>query len=376
MNYPGEAVLGGIPVILSSRPARNRPRQFSEHGHHEIVYVQDSRQHLDPAAYGAGLQRSRSAAGNGRHSPTQIFINNSQRDDHSPARNPRRRSQHVYYYENDSLDEEDRSHRHGRRRYGRSRSRRRGSRTPSPIRDLEIENKVELEQRLKKLDLLEKREEEEEQRRKYEQEQILKAAKKAEEKAKEAEMKKKAVEEYNFKHQQELALKAEKAAAEKKKEDELKKKAVEEYNHKQAEKAAKEKKDKEEADKAFRDRVRATFLKAGYSDESIERILEKEAKGGKDEQKKIVDLTRPTYIKVHRKHLSPDTLDAYSLPWEWDEVSELNPFSEARSDHAKAELINDGSSVTPTTLSSSNGSLKLSRMFYLSIPAGCVKGGC
>ena len=30
---------------------------------------------------------------------------------------------------------------------------------------------------------------------------------------------------------------------------------------------------------------------------------------------------RPTYIKVHRKHLDPRTLDAFKLPWEWDTVS-------------------------------------------------------
>ena len=30
---------------------------------------------------------------------------------------------------------------------------------------------------------------------------------------------------------------------------------------------------------------------------------------------------RPVYVKAHRKHLSPDTLDAYQLPWEWDEAS-------------------------------------------------------
>lgn len=29
---------------------------------------------------------------------------------------------------------------------------------------------------------------------------------------------------------------------------------------------------------------------------------------------------RPTYVKVHRKHLLPATLDAYQLPWEWDSV--------------------------------------------------------
>jgi hypothetical protein len=34
-----------------------------------------------------------------------------------------------------------------------------------------------------------------------------------------------------------------------------------------------------------------------------------------------LDVNRPTYIKVYRKYLSPDTLDAYNLPWEWDSVS-------------------------------------------------------
>jgi len=34
-----------------------------------------------------------------------------------------------------------------------------------------------------------------------------------------------------------------------------------------------------------------------------------------------VDVNRPTYIRVHRSHLCPDTLDAYNLPWEWDSVS-------------------------------------------------------
>lgn len=28
----------------------------------------------------------------------------------------------------------------------------------------------------------------------------------------------------------------------------------------------------------------------------------------------------PTYIKVHRKWISPSTVDEYQLPWEWDDV--------------------------------------------------------
>ena len=34
------------------------------------------------------------------------------------------------------------------------------------------------------------------------------------------------------------------------------------------------------------------------------------------------DPTWPTFIKVHRKHIDPETLDIYELPWVWDNVSE------------------------------------------------------
>lgn len=39
---------------------------------------------------------------------------------------------------------------------------------------------------------------------------------------------------------------------------------------------------------------------------------------------RVHDLQMPTFIKVHRKYLNPDTLDAYDLPWEWDMVSTAN----------------------------------------------------
>jgi hypothetical protein len=37
-----------------------------------------------------------------------------------------------------------------------------------------------------------------------------------------------------------------------------------------------------------------------------------------------MDLSRPTYIKVRRRYLHPDTLDCYQLPWEYDIVSCLS----------------------------------------------------
>lgn len=62
---------------------------------------------------------------------------------------------------------------------------------------------------------------------------------------------------------------------------------------------------------------------AGFSAPVQVSILENEGKSKGHDQKKTIDLTQPTYIKVHRKHLSPDTLDVYDLPWEWDDVSSL-----------------------------------------------------
>ena len=33
-------------------------------------------------------------------------------------------------------------------------------------------------------------------------------------------------------------------------------------------------------------------------------------------------LARPTYIKVHRKHMDTEVLDMHELPWEWEDVSQ------------------------------------------------------
>ena len=150
---------------------------------------------------------------------------------------------------------------------------------------------------MKKLDELEAKEKEDQAREKYEEERLVKEAKKAKEKAKRE-----------------------------KEEKELTEKAIEDYNRKQKEEKEKKEKEKKKADEEFRERVKKTFGQAGYDEESIERILKKEGKEkehghGHGKEIKIRDLTRPTYIKVHRKHVSPETLDEYHLPWEWDDVS-------------------------------------------------------
>ena len=126
------------------------------------------------------------------------------------------------------------------------------------------------------------------------------------------------------------AKKAKERAKREKEEKEWKEKAIEEYNKKQKEEKEKKAKAKKEADEEFRKRVKKTFGQAGYDEESIEKILEEGEKGKEhghghehSQELKIRDLTRPTYIKVHRKHVSPETLDEYNLPWEWDEVGFL-----------------------------------------------------
>ena len=77
----------------------------------------------------------------------------------------------------------------------------------------------------------------------------------------------------------------------------------------------------EKEEDALRERMRTSLLKAGFSEEDVEKTWKSH---GRD-NKKLMDLTRPTYIKVHRKHMSPDTLDLYELPWEWDKVNATEP---------------------------------------------------
>ena len=41
--------------------------------------------------------------------------------------------------------------------------------------------------------------------------------------------------------------------------------------------------------------------------------------------RKVMGLNQPTYIKSHVDHVSPECLDAYKLPWEYDKVSTQSP---------------------------------------------------
>ncbi|CAG8909498.1 unnamed protein product [Penicillium egyptiacum] len=119
--------------------------------------------------------------------------------------------------------------------------------------------------------------------------------------------------------------KAREAEEKRKKELAMKAAAVEEWKveqerikQRQAEEAIKKAKE-------FRDHLRSI----GYSEEEIDAIInkkkneekkkEEKKKEEKKEEEKKKEETKLTWIKVHRKHLMPDTLIAYGLPWDWDE---------------------------------------------------------
>ena len=280
-----------VPVILNSvRPGRQRPRLASEHVNRQPAYYQDANGMLIPASsMGAPLGRSTSQ---GHHRPASVvMINNSNYEDRSPSASPQRSSRHRHshghegrYDDSDSFDERERTSRHHskhhHKRYEKSKSR-----SPSPYYDYEYEEKM------KRLELYDRQAEEEEAKERFKEQQLIEKAKKEEKK---------------------------------KEEEKMKEKAVEEWKIKKLEKEAKERKEKEEADREFTERVKETFGKAGYSEESIEKILQNGDK--KELGQQIMDLKRPTYIKVRREHLSPETLDVYDLPWEYDRVSLCSSF--------------------------------------------------
>lgn len=73
----------------------------------------------------------------------------------------------------------------------------------------------------------------------------------------------------------------EKKDREKKERETLKDLAIKEYSAKALEEEEMKRKKKEEEDKAFRERMSATLIKAGYSEDSIEKTL----KGKRDKDR-------------------------------------------------------------------------------------------
>ncbi|MCJ1360424.1 MAG: hypothetical protein MMC33_010429 [Icmadophila ericetorum] len=286
------------PVILPGvRPGRNRPRQASAHlTTHAPYYVGPSGELLVP---GVPERRQRSSSTSGFAPAPQVTIINdgpsASWDNHSPSRRPR--SSHGGYIEEDyvlsRIERLERSH---------SRSRRRESRSPSPPRRRRSHHHkeplaldLETQKQLAKLHELEREEEERRHKQQLHDELLVQQAK-------------------------------EKMEAEKKKkeEEEFKKAAIADWEKKEKERKEKEAREKEEADKEYDERMRKTLLRNGYSYDQIEKIMRKGEKGKGEGSKgkepgNMLSLGRPTHIKVARRHLDPETLDLYQLPWEWDE---------------------------------------------------------
>ena len=111
-------------------------------------------------------------------------------------------------------------------------------------------------------------------------------------------------------------------AAAKKKEEANK--VVEDWKLEQIAKQAKEREEKQKQDKLFEERFRERLAKKKLSPAEIESLLNEE-KDNDDSKKTLnetrIDVHRPTYIKIHKRHVLPETLDAYGLPWYLDSVN-------------------------------------------------------
>lgn len=67
--------------------------------------------------------------------------------------------------------------------------------------------------------------------------------------------------------------------------------------------------------------VTKEFAAAGYTDDHIRSILNKQT------QLKNNGTESLTWTRVHRRHVLPETLSTYQIPWEWDEVGGSGHFT-------------------------------------------------
>ena len=126
----------------------------------------------------------------------------------------------------------------------------------------------------------------------------------------------------------------EEARERREKEEEFKKEAIEDWKVLQKEEEEEEEnktKAKQEEDEEYKERMRKTLLNNGYSEEEIERIF-KHGEKGKEKNHDYyhpgppahpagaISMARPTFLKVNKKHIDPETLDAYEIEWEYDDV--------------------------------------------------------
>ncbi|KAJ6084021.1 hypothetical protein N7486_010821 [Penicillium sp. IBT 16267x] len=238
-------------------------------------------------------------------------------------------------------------------------------------KDEESVRKAEKAWRMRKLEEAEKdAAEKEEIRERLKKEKLEEIARHQEEEAEKERIKKEIIEEER--------LRAFEAEEKRKKELMLKAAAVEEWKLEQERIKQKAAEEAAKRDQEFRERLR---LDLGYDEEEIAHILskrkrdhekkekeekeekekEKEKKEKEEKEKKekeLIEERKTTWIKVHRKHLLPETLLAYNLPWDWDETDSnyiiikrwvTEDFQEELFSHTKR--IREGKVLTQTSQS-------------------------
>ena len=119
-------------------------------------------------------------------------------------------------------------------------------------------------------------------------------------------------------------------ADEKKKADEKKMKelAVEEWKAAEEKKKKEAKEKEEEKEKIGKEYMRQQLRKDGYTEEEIEYLLTKagEKKKKRDHSPAVTSTSivignRPIFLKVHKDHIDPISLDHYKIQWKWADVS-------------------------------------------------------
>ncbi|KAK1500209.1 hypothetical protein CTAM01_06808 [Colletotrichum tamarilloi] len=137
-----------------------------------------------------------------------------------------------------------------------------------------------------------------------------------------------AAEEQRFKTKIELEKKEADRLTQEKKEKEQREKEfqqrLKEERQKELDKLAREKKEKEEREKEYQRRLQEDLRKSGLDDKAIAAILKKEKIPEPPRQRPaqhenaLVAGNRPTYTRMARKHLSIETLRTYQVEWEMD----------------------------------------------------------
>ncbi|KAJ5168298.1 uncharacterized protein N7482_003892 [Penicillium canariense] len=206
----------------------------------------------------------------------------------------------------------------------------RDNRESRALREEEEWYEDEISDRLRRLERFERKNRTEEERRNAEKAWRLKRLEDAEKEAAEREELKQKIRDEKLKEivrqkeeeEERDKLKREILEEERRKAElAMKAAAVEEWKLEQERIKQKQKDEALKRDKEFRERLR---LDLGYTEEEIEQMLTKKKKAEekkKDEEEHHHHETteKTTWIKVHRKHLLPETLLAYNLPWDWDE---------------------------------------------------------